>query len=87
MNNKENNPENNEQSSQKKSLIVAIQEVASLLRKEVKVTTTLKLNEKQAKILSSEMLGPSIRNQIGQVAKLLREQASQRPSKKALEDS
>lgn len=74
MNTNNKPPEDTDPDSPKKSLVVAIQEVASLLRTEVKSATTLKLKEKKAKILSMQMLGPSMQNSIRQVAKLLREQ-------------
>ena len=88
MNNKNKPPEDTNPDSPKKSLVVAIQEVASLLRTEVKIATTLKMKEKKAKILSLQMLGPSMQNSIRQVAKLLREQTQkEEPIKKQREIS
>jgi uncharacterized protein YoaH (UPF0181 family) len=55
-----------------KSLNVAIEQVAQLLRHEVKATTTWKAKQRQTKILSLQALGPSMSNSIEQVAKLLR---------------
>ncbi len=78
---KQKDSENIPSGTPKKSLIVTIQEVASLLRTEVKNTSTLKLKEKQAKILSLQTLGPSMENNIKQVAKLLREQTPKKTPK------
>ncbi len=58
-----------------KSLNVAIEQVARLLRTEVKTATTLKMKQRQAKQLSLQALGPSMSNRIEQVARLLRAQA------------
>lgn len=75
--------ENDESDEPGKSLNVAIEQVAQLLRTEVKTTTTLKMKQRQAKILSLQALGPSMSNSIGQVARLLRSQAQkEKPPKK-----
>lgn len=71
--------EQNENATPSKSLNVAIEQVAQLLRTEVKTTTTLKMKQKQAKLLSLQALGPSMSNSIGQVARLLRSQAQKAP--------
>lgn len=73
---KENNEELKKEktNSPEKSMAVAIEQFAQLLRKEAKITTTLKMQEKQAKQLSLQSLGPSLSNSIGQVARLLRTQ-------------
>jgi len=67
--------ENDESIAPGKSLNVAIEQVAQLLRTEVRTTTTLKMKQRQAKLLSLQALGPSMSNSIGQVARLLRSQA------------
>ncbi len=61
-----------------KSLNVAIEEVAQLLRTEVKSTTTLEMKQKQGKLLSLQALGPSMSNSIKQVARLLRTQVQKK---------
>jgi methionine synthase II (cobalamin-independent) len=60
-----------------KSLTAAIEEIAKLLRTEVKITTNFKMKQRQAKLLSLEALGPSMSNNIQQVARLLRTQTQQ----------
>ncbi|MBS0653132.1 MAG: hypothetical protein JSR39_06325 [Verrucomicrobia bacterium] len=75
--------ESDESDEPGKSLNVAIEQVAQLLRTEVKTTTTLKMKQRQAKLLSLQALGPSMSNSIGQVARLLRSQAQkEKPLKK-----
>jgi hypothetical protein len=75
--------ESDESDAPGKSLNVAIEQVAQLLRTEVKTTTTLKMKQRQAKLLSLQALGPSMSNSIEQVARLLRTQVQkEKPLKK-----
>ena len=75
--------QSDERDTPKKSLNVAIEQVAKLLRTEVKTTTTLKMKRRQAQLISLQALGPSMRNSIEQIAKLLRTQIQKaKPAKK-----
>ena len=62
----------NEPPLPEKSLNVAIEQVAQLLRREVKAATTWKAKQRHVKLLSLQALGPSMTSSIEQVAKLLR---------------
>lgn len=59
---------NNRKSTSDKSLSVAVEQIAQLLRSEVK------LNERKTQVLSASSLSASLKNVVGQVAKILRTQ-------------